>query len=127
METVFEYTLKTPVSVGERTVTELKFHRPKVRDFLRTDGHDLDTVGADQALCSALSGEPEIIIQEIDADDWAIIRVELGKIWLRFFGVKEKSDPNQTAEAEKAGKPFGKKDTLVLGNNISIFACHGKA
>lgn len=102
METVFEYTLKTPVSVGERTITELKFHRPKVRDFLRTDGHDLDTVGADQALCSALSGEPELIIQEIDADDWAIIRVELGKIWLRFFGVKEKSDPNQTAEAEKA-------------------------
>ena len=99
METVFEYTLKTPVTVGERTVTELNFHRPKVRDFLRTDGHTIDTVGA-------LSGEPEIIIQEIDADDWAIIRVELGKIWLRFFGVKEKKEsaPNQKAEAEKTAK-----------------------
>ncbi len=106
METVFEYTLKTPVTVGERTVTELIFHRPKVRDFLRTDGRNLNTVGADQALCSALSGEPEIIIQEIDADDWAIIRVELGKIWLRFFGVKEKKEsaPNQKAEAEKTAK-----------------------
>lgn len=103
METVFEYTLKTPVTVGERTVTELKFHRPKVRDFLPTDGHKVDSVGADQALCSSLSGEPEIIIQAIDLDDWAIIRVELGRIWYRFFGIKPKAetDPNLKAEAEK--------------------------
>ena len=103
METVFEYTLKTPVTVGERTVTELRFRRPKVRDFLRTDGRELDTVGADQALCSSLSGEPEIIIQEIDVDDWAVLRVELRKIWFRFFGVppKEEADPNLEAEAEK--------------------------
>ena len=110
METVFEYTLKTPVSVGERTVTELKFHRPKGRDFLRTDGHTIDTVGADQALCSALSGEPEIIIQEIDVDDWAVIRNELSRIWYQFFGVKPKkkadkaSDPNSEAEAGKTAK-----------------------
>ncbi len=110
METVFEYTLKTPVTVGERTVTELKFHRPKVRDFLRTDGHDIQSVGSDQALCSALSGEPEIVIQAIDIDDWAVIRVELAQIWYQFFGVKPKKktaedlDPNQPAEAEKTAK-----------------------
>lgn len=104
MASEFEYTLKTPVTVGERTVEVLKFHRPKVRDFLRTDGHPMDSIGADQALCSALTGETEIIIQAIDVDDWAVIRVELGKAWLRFFGVKEKSNPNLKAEAEKTAE-----------------------
>lgn len=102
MESEFEYTLKTPVAVGERTVEVLKFHRPKVRDFMRTDGHGLDSVGADVAACSALTGEPETIIQAIDIDDWAVIRVEIGKVWLRFFGVKPKeTDPNLEAEAAK--------------------------
>lgn len=96
---VFEYTLKYPVTVGERTVTELKFHRPKVRDFLRTDGRDIDSIGADQALCSALSGESETIIQAIDIEDWAVIRIELKRVWLNFFGIKEK-DPNLKAEQE---------------------------
>ncbi|MBQ9206861.1 MAG: phage tail assembly protein [Treponema sp.] len=106
METVFEYTLKTPATSGERTVTELKFHRPKTRDFMRTDGHAADSVGADVALVSSLSGEPEAIISAIDIDDWAVIRVELQKIWLQFFGVKptEKSDPKAKAEAEKTAE-----------------------
>lgn len=105
MASEFEYTLKTPVTVGERTVEVLKFHRPKVRDFLRTDGHAIDSIGADQALCSALTGEPEIIIQAIDVDDWAVIRVELEKVWLKFFGVKPKeADPNLQAEAEKTAE-----------------------
>ena len=106
METIFEYTLKMPVTVGERTVTGLKFRRPKTRDFLRTDGYNADSVGADVALTSSLTGEPEIIIQEIDIDDWAVIRVELHKIWLRYFGIKpkEESDPKAQAEAEKAAE-----------------------
>lgn len=99
METVFEYTLKMPVTVGERTVTELKFHRPKVRDFLRTDGHGIDSIGADQALCSSLSGEPEIIIQAIDVDDWAVIREEIKRVWFQFFGVKPNAETvKKTAE-----------------------------
>lgn len=102
MKTEFEYTLKTPVTVGERTVEVLKFHRPKVRDFLRTDGHSTDSIGADQALCSALTGESEIIIQAIDIDDWAVIRVELRKVWFRFFGIEpQDADSNLKAEAEK--------------------------
>lgn len=96
MDFVFEYTLKRPVTVGERTIKDLKFHRPKVRDFLNTDGHDISSVGADQALCSALSGEPETIIRAIDIDDWAVIRLELQKVWYRFFGIntEKKTETN---------------------------------
>ena len=105
MEGEFEYTLKTPVTVGERTVEVLKFHRPKVRDFLRTDGHPADSIGADQALCSSLTGESELIIQAIDVDDWAVIRIELQKVWFRFFGVKPtETDPNLKAEAGKTAE-----------------------
>lgn len=96
MEFVFEYTLKRPVTVGERTITELKFHRPKVRDFLGTDGHDASSIGADQALCSALSGEPEAIVQAIDIDDWAVIRLELQKVWYRFFGIRTEKKQSRT-------------------------------
>lgn len=103
METVFEYTLKTPATVGERTVTELKFHRPKTRDFLRTDGHQIDSVGADVALVSSLTGEPETIISAIDIDDWAVIRVEIQKIWYQFFGIKTTEESSKKADAE-AGK-----------------------
>ncbi len=106
MEIIFEYKLKMPATAGERTIEELKFHRPKTRDFLRTDGHNANSVAADVALVSALSGEPEAIVSAIDIDDWAVIRVELQKIWLQFFGVKtmENTDPKVDAEAEKPAK-----------------------
>ena len=99
----WKYTLKTPVTVGERTVEELKFHRPKVRDFLRTDGFAADSIGADQALCSALSGEPEVIISAIDVDDWAVIRMELQKAWLKFFGIKRTRKQRKRRSRTDAG------------------------
>ncbi|WP_147615122.1 phage tail assembly protein [Treponema pectinovorum] len=98
----WKYTLKTPVTVGERTVEQLNFHRPKVRDFLRTDGFAVDSIGADQALCSALTGEPEVIVSAIDIEDWAVIRVELQKAWLKFFGIKPQKKAD--AEAEETAK-----------------------
>ncbi len=95
--------LKYPVTVGERTTTELTFpERPKVRHLLATDGKGLQSVAADQALCAALTGEPEIIIQEIDAEDWALIRVELARVYQRFFGI-EKSTPEQSEEENPTG------------------------
>lgn len=100
MEDIFKYTLKTPATVGERTITELKFHRPKTRDFLRTDGHQIDSVGADVALVSSLSGEPVAIISAIDIDDWAVIRVEVQKIWYQFFGIKPTEESQKKAGAE---------------------------
>lgn len=103
MEAVFKYTLKTPATAGERTITELEFHRPKTRDFLRADGHQIDSVGADVALVSSLTGEPEAIISAIDIDDWAVIRVEIQKVWFQFFGIKPTEVSSKKADAE-AGK-----------------------
>lgn len=85
------YKFKTPVTLGERTIIELHFKKPKVKDFLRTDGKDISTVEADVALLSALTGESESLLYEIDVDDWAELRVYLGTIWKKFFGLKKKA------------------------------------
>lgn len=91
--------LKYPVTVGERTCSELNFpNRPKVKHLLATDGKNLESVSADQALCAALTGEPELIIANIDAEDWAVVRVELAKVYGRFFGITEKDTDSEADE-----------------------------
>ncbi len=101
---VWTYELKTPVTVGERTVSVLNFKRPKTKDFLRTDGHRTSDVGADAALASSLTGEPEIIIGDIDVEDWAVIRNHLQKCWLTFFGAKV-AEENFTEQAAETLNP----------------------
>ena len=91
--------LKHPVTVGERTVTELTLQDPKVRHLKRTDGHELNSIAADVALLSALSGEPELVIDQIDLKDWAVLRIHLQRIYFVFFGV----DPDKTPQSE--GEP----------------------
>ena len=97
--------LKHPVSLGERTVSELHFQEPCLLHMMRTDGHNINDVGADIALLSALTGEPEEIIKNIHIEDWAPIRYELQKIYAVFFGVKEsleaenkEKNPTQAAD-----------------------------
>lgn len=88
--------LQFPATLGERTIESITLKRPQTGDFLRTNGHDIDSIGADIALVSALSGEPEELIKKIDIDDWALIRVELKKIWFAYFGIKPEEPKNPT-------------------------------
>lgn len=85
--------LERKATLGERSIDHLDIAEPETGDFLRTDGHDISDVGADVALLSALTGEPEDLIKKINIDDWAVIRVELKGIWLRYFGI----NPAETA------------------------------
>lgn len=85
MKTIY---LKYPVVLGERTVSELTLSWPKVKHFMRTDGHATTDVASDVALLSGLTGEPESLLQEIDPRDWAKIRYDLQKIYAVFFGLK---------------------------------------
>ncbi|QQO10320.1 phage tail assembly protein [Breznakiella homolactica] len=87
-----------PITKGERTICELTLQDPKVRHMIRTDGHEITTIGADIALLSALSGEPEILLQEISLEDWAKIRVVLARVYAAFYGL----DPDKVSK--KSGK-----------------------
>nr|DAO73785.1 MAG TPA: tail assembly chaperone protein [Caudoviricetes sp.] len=86
--------LKHPVSLGERTITELTLQDPHVRHLMRTDAYGVNTIAADVALCSALSGESEALLANLHIEDWALIRVELQKIYTVFFGVKAEMENN---------------------------------
>lgn len=79
--------LKHPASLGERTITELNLQEPRVEHMVRTDGKDISSVGADIALLSALSGEPESLLAKIHLEDWAEIRGVLQKVYAIFFGI----------------------------------------
>lgn len=97
MKTIY---LKYPVTLGERTVSELTLSQPKVKHFMRTDGHAAGDVASDIALLSGLTGEPESLLQEIDPRDWANIRYDLQKIYAVFFGLKaDYEDPSDEANA----------------------------
>ena len=85
MKTIY---LKYPVVLGERTVSELTLAQPKLKHFMRTDGHAAEDIAADVALLSGLTGESESLLQEIDPRDWANIRYDLQKIYAVFFGLK---------------------------------------
>jgi len=91
------FELKYPVTVGERTITELKLNRPKTKDFIAVGSLPADSAAADAALLSSLSGEPEVIISQIDIDDLSIIRNELGFIWASYFTGNEYK-PHNDAE-----------------------------
>jgi len=89
--------LKHAVTLGERTITELTLQEPTVMHMMRTDAHELNTVSADVALLSALSGESEEILKRIHIEDWALIRYELAKIYAVFFGVKGSAEKKTEA------------------------------
>lgn len=97
------YILKKPATKGERTIKQLEIARPKVAHFARTDGHPTDSIAADRALLSALTGEPELLLDEIDIEDWANIRQILERIWLQFFNIKPVYSENPPKQ--EAGQP----------------------
>ncbi len=103
-------TLKVPVTKGERTISELKFADAKVRHMMATDGFkDKAGYGADVALTSALTGEPEGIIGEIGPEDWPRVREVLVKVYASFMGLsldelKEAAGPPEQVEESGASE-----------------------
>jgi len=78
--------LRVPLTLGERTVTELKFKPPKLKDALRTDQYEDSTVAIAIALMSSLTGEPESLLGEMIPEDFADCAVILARTNLRFSG-----------------------------------------
>jgi hypothetical protein len=99
--------LRHPVTVGERTVTELHFRPPKVKDLLQAGIHPEGSIAFTHALLSSLTGEPAIIINELAPEDWADSLVILSRTYQRFTGLvnlfnqKEEKPENPTT----AGTP----------------------
>ena len=101
-------TLRVPIKKGEAEYKELTLKPPVLRDIVRTDGHDPDSVGYARALLSSLSGVPETLLDNIVPEDWADIRLVLARTNMRFMGLvnllDEKGevaeDPTMAGDAE---------------------------
>lgn len=94
--------LKTPVTLGERTIEELNIARPKTRDLLRLDAHTGGQWAAEIALLSSLTGEPEELLYEIDCEDYPLIHTQMQMLWLSYF-----VEPGAAASSDSDGGDNG--------------------
>lgn len=97
--------LKTPVTLGERTIEELNIARPKTRDLLRLDVHAGRQWASEIALLSSLTGEPEELLYEIDHADYPLIHTQMQMLWQTYF-----MEPGATASSD-SGDSSKKKNT----------------
>ena len=95
--------LKHLLKVGELAVTEITLQRPKTKDFIALGTLPYDCAEADARLLASVSGLPESVIGQIDIDDWAILRIDLARIWESYF-VGTPYQENPTVE-ERATPP----------------------
>jgi len=93
--------LKHPFMVGEMKVTDVTIQRPKTKDFIAVGTAPIESAAADAALFSSLSGLPMTVVNQIDIDDWSIIRTELALIWASYFTSEEYEKNPTRAEAAK--------------------------
>ena len=100
--------LRMPIKKGEVEYREITLKPPVLRDIVRTDGHDPESVGYARALLSALSGLPEALLDQLVPEDWADLRLILAVTNMRFMGQvnlldkKEEDDEDPTAAAAAA-------------------------
>jgi len=97
--------LRFPIRKGEVEYREITLKPPVLRDIVRTDGHDPESVGYARALLSSLSGLPEALLDQLVPEDWADIRLILAQTNMRFTGLvnlldkKEEDDEDPTTAA----------------------------
>ena len=99
------YPLKHPVKVGEYACSEVKLYRPKTKDFVAVGRQPLDTAGSIVSLISSISGVPEIVVNQFDIDDIAMLRIEAARIFDSYFSTEPfvLNPPPPPAEEKKAG------------------------
>jgi hypothetical protein len=98
------FSLRIPLKQGEAVFKELTLRPPVLRDILRTDGHESESVGYAVALLSALSGVPEAVLHNMVPEDWADLRLILAQTNMRFMGLVNLLDKKEdkTADPTKA-------------------------
>jgi len=105
------FVLRVPIRKGEVEFKELTLRPPVLKDILRTDGHEPESVAYARALLSSLTGAPEAVLDQLVPEDWADLRVALTRTNMRFMGVvnlldkkeggetpNDDSDPTEAAE-----------------------------
>ncbi|MDR1250186.1 MAG: phage tail assembly protein [Treponema sp.] len=95
-----EFTLRVPLRKGEVEYTKLTLKPPVLRDIIRADGHDPNSVAYARALLSSLSGVPEVVLDQIVPEDWADLRLVLARTNMRYMGLVNLLDEKEDGETE---------------------------
>jgi hypothetical protein len=101
------FTLRVPIRKGEVEYTKLTLKPPVLRDIIRTDGHDPNSIGYARALLSSLSGVPEALLDQIVPEDWADLRLILARTNMRYMGLVnllDKKEDDETGDPTAAGE-----------------------
>jgi hypothetical protein len=99
------FKLRVPIRKGEVEYTTLTLKPPLLRDIIRTDGHDPNSVAYARALLSSLSGVPEAVLDKLVPEDWADLRLILALTNMRFMGqvnLLDKKDEDETEDPTQA-------------------------
>jgi hypothetical protein len=99
-----EFTLRIPIRKGEVEYKKLILRPPLLRDILRTDGRNPNSVGYAMALLSSLSGVPETVLEQMVPEDWADLRIILTRTNMRYMGLVNLLDEKKEDETEDPTK-----------------------
>jgi hypothetical protein len=117
------FRLRVPIRKGEVEYKELTLKPPVLRDIIRTDGHDPNSVGYARALLSSLSGVPEAVLDQMIPEDWADIRLVLARTNLRFMGLVNLLDKqDDTEDPTTAAEPPPQVATIPPPTSGPTFA-----
>jgi len=116
------FKLRVPVKRGEVVCTELTLRPPLLRDILRTDGHDPESVGYARALLSSLSGQPESLLEQLVPEDWADLRLILARTNMRFMGLVNLLDEKKEGEAGDPTTAEQNKENTAQTNSVQTSA-----
>jgi len=117
------FVLRVPIRKGEVEFTELTLRPPVLKDIIRTDGHNPESVAYARALLSSLSGVPESVLDQLVPEDWADIRVALTRTNMRYTGQinlldkkdgeKEPDDTDDPTDAAARTPPHSSETTCA--------------
>jgi hypothetical protein len=99
------YRLKYPVKVGEHYCEELRFTRPKTKDFIAVGNAPLETAESIALILASVTGEPFSVISQLDIDDLSVLRLEAIRMYNSYiyttpYEVNPTPPPQPEAEAE---------------------------
>ncbi|UTC47446.1 phage tail assembly protein [Treponema vincentii] len=94
--------LEYPITKGEVTVDKLVFTgRPKVRHMIAGDKYPRGSYEYECAIMAAMTGVPEIVIREMDYEDFIHADAVMGQRFNTFYEVQRaltESDPSKAPQ-----------------------------
>ena len=93
--------LKYPITKGERTITSVILpEHVLVKHIMAGDNYAQGSVERELAILSAMTGESEIILKEMDARDWIVVQTKTRSLLLGEFGETDEQEEKNKKDSK---------------------------